>query len=428
MILSTTLILVVVGIALEGFFSGSEIGMISINRIRMQQKADEGDRAARAVLALLETPERLFAATSLGTNLAMVSTTAIFTAYMVSQLGDTGEWLAGIILTPIILFGGEIVPKMVIHHRPNDIMPYLVRPLNGFCKITNPLLTLFTSLSRLFTSLFAATAEDKLTTLSRDQIRNILNLDAQTIDLGTVERTLIHKIFNFGEIPVEQCMVPLVQMTAIPDTLTLRGLHEIANDSGFSRLPVYHENMYNLIGIVNTFDLLNQPVDDSPIANLIRPAYYVPPNKKTDDLLKELQQRGLHMAIVVDEYGGCTGIVTIEDLLEEIVGEIEDEYDKREKRYEDYSDGGYLIEADMEISAINETLKLNLPSGDYETLAGLAIDRFEKIPQPGEQVVVNGYRLTIKESSKRKIQSIIVRLLPPEKVESDEGNTSPAAT
>jgi len=414
MLLSTTLVLMVLGILLEAFFSGSEIGMISINRLRMQQRAEAGDRAARSVLKLLDTPEHLFAATSLGTNLAMVFTTAIFTAYMVSQFGGTGEWLAGIIITPFILFGGEIVPKMVIHQHPNAIMPYLVHPLNVFSKLANPVIMLFTRLSRYFTASVTNMAEDRLNTLSRDQIRNILNLEAQAIDLGATERHLIHKIFNFGEIPVEQCMVPLVQMTAIPDTLTLRELHNVANESGFSRLPVYHENPYNLIGIVNTFDLLNQPVDDTPASSLIRPAYYVPPNKKTDDLLKELQQRGLHMAIVVDEYGGCTGIVTIEDLLEEIVGEIEDEYDKPEKRYEDYSDGGYLIEADMEISAINEKLGLELPSGDYETLAGLAIDRFEKIPQPGEQVVVNGYRLTVKEASKRKIQSIIVRRLPEE--------------
>jgi CBS domain containing-hemolysin-like protein len=241
-----------------------------------------------------------------------------------------------------------------------------------------------------------------------------VTLDAQTVDLGATERNLIHNIVNFGEIPVEQCMVPLVQMTAIRDDINMEELHQIANDSGFSRLPVYHEKMHNLIGIVNTFDLLNQPVDDSSIADLIRPAYYVPPNKKIDDLLKDLQQRGLHIACVVDEYGGCTGIVTIEDLLEQIVGEIEDEYDKPDKQYEDYADGGYLIDADMEIGAINENLNLKLPSGDYETLAGLAIAHLEKIPQPGEQVVINDYRLTIKESNKRKILSIILRKLPPE--------------
>nr|NIQ03845.1 HlyC/CorC family transporter [Nitrospinaceae bacterium]NIR57717.1 HlyC/CorC family transporter [Nitrospinaceae bacterium]NIS88177.1 HlyC/CorC family transporter [Nitrospinaceae bacterium]NIT85059.1 HlyC/CorC family transporter [Nitrospinaceae bacterium]NIU47217.1 HlyC/CorC family transporter [Nitrospinaceae bacterium] len=228
------------------------------------------------------------------------------------------------------------------------------------------------------------------------------------LSLGPAERKMIHNIFNFGEITVEHCMVPLVHITAVSDAITMKEAHEIANDSGFSRLPVYHQKMYNLIGILNTFDLLNQPMDDTSITDLIRPAYYVPPNKKIDDLLRELQQRGLHMAFVVDEYGGCVGCVTIEDLLEEIVGEIEDEYDKPEKRYESYPGGGFLIDAEMEINAINETLNLTLPGGNYETLAGLAIDRLERIPNPGDQVEVNGYRLTIKEANKRKIESIIV--------------------
>jgi len=169
--------------------------------------------------------------------------------------------------------------------------------------------------------------------------------------------------------------------------------------------------MFNLIGVLNTFDLLGMACDDSPITHLIRPAYYVPPNKKIDDLLKEVQQRGLHMAIVVDEYGGCIGIVTIEDLLEEIVGEIEDEYDKPEKRHEAYADGGYLIDADMEIEVANETLNLDLPRGNYETLAGLVIDQLATIPAPGEQVEVGGYRLTVKETGKRKINSVILRKL-----------------
>ena len=147
---------------------------------------------------------------------------------------------------------------------------------------------------------------------------------------------------------------------------------------------------------------------------MIRPAYYVPPNKKLDDLLKELQQRGLHLAIVVDEYGGCIGIVTIEDIVEEIVGEIEDEYDEPIKKYEVYDKDGYLIDGDMEIGSVNEELKLDLPEGDYETMAGLMIENLEKIPAAGDQVILNGFRLTVKEASKRKINSIIVRKIASE--------------
>ena len=410
--LTTTLVLVGAGILFEAFFSGSEIAMIAVNKIKMKKKADEGSSSAQTVLGLLQTPEKLFATTSLGTNLAMVTSSSVFTAYMVSQLGHTGEWLGMVILFPLVLFCGEIVPKMIFQNQPNSIMLVMVKPLSLFCTLLSPAISFFTHISSFVTNKVMSQSENTDKTLSRDQIRQVLSLDSQAVDLDVAERKMIHKIFNFGEINVEQCMVPLIHITATNDTATLKETLDTANESGFSRLPVFHDKMYNLIGILNTFDLINQPVDgEAPISHLVRPAYYVPPNKKIDDLLRELQQRGLHMAIVVDEHGGCTGIVTIEDLLEEIVGEIEDEYDKPEKGYEHYADGGYLIEAEMEINVINDDLNLNLPTGDYETLAGLVIHHLERIPNSGEQVVVNGYRLTIKEANKRKIQTIIVRKL-----------------
>jgi len=409
---TTTLIFVCAGIMLEAFFSGSEIAMIAVNKIKMKQKAEEGSSSAQTVLDLLQTPEKLFATTSLGTNLAMVTSSAVFTAFMVSRLGHAGEWLAMVILFPLILFCGEIVPKIIFQNQPNAIMLVMVKPLNLFCTVFSPVISFFTHTSSSITTMILGQGENSGKTHSRDQIRQVLSLDSQAVELDVAERKMIHKIFNFGEINVEQCMVPLIHITAINDTATLKETLDIANESGFSRLPVFHERMYNLIGVLNTFDLINQPPDEeAPMTDLVRPAYYVPPNKKIDDLLRELQQRGLHMAIVVDEHGGCTGIVTIEDLLEEIVGEIEDEYDKPEKGYEHYADGGYLIEAEMEINVINDDLNLDLPVGDYETLAGLVIHHLEKIPNSGEQVVVNGYRLTIKEASKRKIQTIIVRKL-----------------
>lgn len=423
--LSTTLILVFFGIALEGFFSGAEIGMVCVNRIKMRQKADEGNASARAVLNLLENPENLFTTTSLGTNLAMVTSSAIFTAYMVGQFGDRGDLLATIIIFPLIFFGGEIIPKIIFQNRADTFMPVMVRPLILFNKTLGPVISFFTRLSKFFTTTVIGLEEKNGKTFSRDQIREVLSLDAQTIDLGATERKMIHRIFNFGEINVEQCMVPLIHITAIKDSGTLKEAHEIANSSGFSRLPVFHDKMYHLIGVLNTFDLIDKSVDGTPITDLVRPAYYVPPNKKIDDLLKELQQRGLHMAVVVDEYGGCIGIVTLEDLLEKIVGEIEDEYDKPEKHFESYADGGHLIDGDMEINVINETLNLDLPTGDYETLAGLILNRLEKIPHVGTQLTVDNYRLTIKDASKRQIQSVIVREIPPS--EEPEANESAPA-
>jgi CBS domain containing-hemolysin-like protein len=414
--LSTTLIFISIFIIMEAFFSGSEIGMIAINRIKMKQKADEGNTSAERVLNLLNTPEKLFATTSLGTNLAVVSSTSIFTAYMVTRMGSQGELLAMIILSPIILFGGEIVPKMILQNRADTIMPFFIWPLEMSLRILSPIIIFFTSISSFITNKLFRLSQENKKTFSRDQILQVLSLDSQTIELDVTERTMIHKIFNFGDITVDQCMVPLVQLTAIRDDSTLEEAHQLAVDTGFSRFPVFHERMHNIIGVLNTFDLLNQPIEKSPLTHLVRPAHYIPSNKKIDDLLKELQKQGLHMGVIVDEYGGCIGLTTVEDLLEEIVGEIEDEYDKPEQKFQPYPGGGFIIDGEMEIDAINETIKLNLPTGDYETLAGLILDRLETIPLAGEQLIVNDIRLTVKETSRRKIQSVIaIKIIPSEK-------------
>jgi len=422
---ATTLILVFLGILLEAFFSGAEIGMVSVNRIKMKKMAEDGNSAARSILKLLDDPERLFTTTSLGTNLAMVSSTAIFTAFMVTHFGDSGEWMAMIIISPLIFFGGEIIPKVIFQHRADSIMLLMIYPLIFFYKVLSPFIIWLSKASAKFTNQVQLASAQEHKTFSRDQLRQVLSLESQTVDLGVTEKKIIHNIFNFGELRAEHCMVPLIQMTALKYTATLTEAHDVANDSGFSRMPIFHERIYNLIGILNTFDLLDQPVDNTPITSLIRPAYYIPPNKKIDDLLKELQQRGLHMAIVVDEYGGCIGLITIEDLLEKIVGEIEDEYDKPERTYEHYADGGYLVDGSTEISVLNDSLNWDIPSGDFDTLAGLTIDRLERIPNPGDQIMVGLYRITVKEASKRKIQALIIRKLDPK--ETDVNNETSAS-
>jgi len=413
--LGTTITLVLVCILVEAFFSGCEIGMISINRFKMEQRVKEGSTSARMILDLISNPDRLFATTSMGTNVAVVSSSAVFTSYMITHFGDWGDFFSLLIISPVILFGGEIIPKVIFQNRADSIMQFFIHPLNLFCRVLSPVITLFSAVYNLLLWLILRGAHKvNLTPISREQIRYISHPDFLSSELDMEEKKMIHRIFNFGEIRVEQVMVPLIQTYAISDAATVQEANQIANETGFSRLPVFHERMFNLIGILNTFDLLTVPPDDSPITHMIRPAYYVPPNKKLDDLLKELQQRGLHIAIVVDEYGGCIGMITLEDMLEEIVGEIEDEHDEPHKKYEVYDGGGYLIDGDKEIGAVNEELALDLPEGEYETMAGLMIEKLEKIPAAGDQVTLNGFRLTVKEASKRKINSIILRKIASE--------------
>jgi len=422
--LGPTLLLVFACILLEAFFSGCEIGMIAVNRFKMEQLAAEGQTSAKMILKLLNRPERLFTTTSLGTNIAVVSSTAVLTGFMVVHLGEWGDIASIALVAPLILFAGEILPKIVFQNRADSIMQFLVFPLDLTCRILGPVISLFTGIYNfLFVTLLKLPDGMKATAITREQILHAADSDFHSSELDPDEKKMIRRIFNFGESAVEQCMVPLVQTYAISDTGTMKEANSMAIDTGFSRLPVFHERMFNLIGILNTFDLLNHPGDDTPITELIRPPYYVPPNKKLDDLLKELQQRGLHMAIVVDEYGGCVGIVTIEDLMEQIVGEIEDEYDEPEKKYVQYDDGRYLIDGDKPIDTLNEELDLDLPQGDYETVAGLMIQKLERIPGPGDQVTVDNFRLTVKEASKRKINSVILRRISSDYPQPDSTNS-----
>jgi len=210
--IGTTLILVAIFTLLEAFFSGSEIALISASRVKIQQKANEGSADAKALVELLKTPERVFAITSLGTNLAVVTSTSIFAAYMVARFEDKGDLYATLLLAPFILFLGEIVPKMVFQNRADSIILPIVPPLTFFFKIFSPIITFFTKTSNLLLKQVQDHEQIQQQTFSRDLIRKIISLDSKTADLGQVEREMIHKIFNFGETTVEQCMTPLVQL------------------------------------------------------------------------------------------------------------------------------------------------------------------------------------------------------------------------
>ena len=261
------------------------------------------------------------------------------------------------------------------------------------------------------------TQENKKT-FSRDQILQVLSLDSQTIELDATERTMIHKIFNFGDITVDQCMVPLVQLTAIRDDSTLEEAHQLAVDTGFSRFPVFHERMHNIIGILNTFDLLNQPIEKAPLTHLVRPAHYIPSNKKIDDLLKELQKRGLHMGVVVDEYGGTSGLISLEDIIEEIVGEISDEFDDEDLIFSKLDENNYVFEGKTPLKDFYKVIGLENftvfedQKGEAETLAGFLLEISKGFPKKNEVLTYHNYAFTIEAFENKRIKQIKLSILP----------------
>ena len=278
-----------------------------------------------------------------------------------------------------------------------------------------PITWVFAGLSRLILLVAGVRKTGQLPFITREDLRLVVAKSGPEVDLQGKERLFIHRILQFSLRTVKEVMVPLIRVTAIPDTLTIAQAQEEFRNTQFSRLPVYHRRIDNLIGVLHSFDLLGEEHRERPIKPFIRPVKYEPELKKIDRLLAEMQREGSHLAVVVDEYGGAVGIVAIEDLLEEIVGEIADEFDQEVTPYRKLGEGHYLISARTEIKALNEFLKLDLPPGDYETLAGFLITQLGDLPRGGEKVQYRNLKFIVRTTEARAVKEVELIVERPEK-------------
>jgi CBS domain containing-hemolysin-like protein len=230
--------------------------------------------------------------------------------------------------------------------------------------------------------------------------------------LEPLEQDMIERIFDFGDTTAKEVLVPLIDVEALERNVSINEVMEKVESEGYSRYPVYYERIDNIIGTLNVFDLIDATGRETDITRFIRPAYYIPETMRIDDLLSQMQTEGHRMAIVVDEYGNSEGIVTLEDLLEEIVGEIRDEYDETKEMYQFLGDQSYLVDARMEVDEIERLLDLDLPEGDYETLGGMILQVLERIPDPGEKIELDSLEFRILKADGRSIKKVVVRRIP----------------
>jgi magnesium and cobalt exporter, CNNM family len=405
----------------EAFFSGAEIALYSANKLKIRHRAEQGSRAAKLILQMLEKPEQMLGSTLVMHNLVVVTGTSLATAVFVNWLGQRGEWVALVIMTSLVLTVGEIFPKTIFQHHADGLAHVVIYPLRVVFYACYPVASAITWLIGQGLRLFRLQSENKNPFVTKEELELLVRLSDRSSTLGVHERHMIRRIFGFSDTRVREAMIPLVEIVAVEDRAAVDALVQAIREHGFSRIPIFQNNIHNIVGWVNAFDVLSLPPGERSFRHLIRPAYYVPETRRIGDLLKDVQQKGIPLAVVVDEYGGAVGIVTIEDMLEEIVGEIEDEYDARQRLYEILSDGSFRIDARMEIDAINEILGLHLPTGDYTTLAGFILAQLERIPQGGELLMYDGLMLEIEEATNRTVERVHVfpRSAPP--VEREKG-------
>jgi putative hemolysin len=400
-------------LVLEGFFSASEISLISANYRRLKHRAEEGRRGARMALWLLERPERMMATCLVGSNLAEISNTILVTALLIQWLGAWGEVGAMVLLPPLLLLLAEITPKSIGRQYPNRLAQGLAPILWVVTWLIYPVTLIFATLSRLALWITGAHKISKIPFITREDLSLVVKKSGPEVDLETTERQIINRILHFSLRTVKEVMVPLVRVAAISDTSTVAQALEEFRATRFSRLPVFHRRIDNLVGVLHDFDLLGEEASDQGIKPFVRPVHYVPEIKKIDYLLPEMQRQGIHLAVVVDEYGGTVGIVTIEDLLEEIVGEIEDEFDQVVTPFKKLKENHYLINARIEVEALNEALNLELPPGDYETLAGFIISQMGDLPRAGEQLRWRNLRFVVRRAEARSVKEVELFVEPP---------------
>ena len=392
------------------FFSAAEMAFIAANRLKLRHLAEEGHRVAAQYLEAFRRPERVLSTAMVGVTVSHIIAASAATRTLLPTLGPYAPLVVTAALTPVMLVFGEIIPKAFAREWATSLILRLYRPLTWAAVLLAPFVVVANTVVRAVMRLGGSGHVDTRAFVSREELKALLQMEPGEADVTTQEAEMIDKIFDLGDTSVREVMVPLVDVVMLPETASPDDAIATIQRRGFSRLPVYRERQTDVVGVVTAMDLLRRGAEARTLAELMRTPYFVPETKRIDDLLREMQRARLQMAIVVDEYGGATGAITLEDILEQIVGKIEDEHDRSPASVERLPDGSYWVAARTHIDELNETLDWDLPKEDYETIAGLVLATLHRIPRTGEEFQIPGYAITVLEADSRRV--IAVKIAP----------------
>lgn len=392
-------------LALTFLFAGFETGVISINQVELESKAKKSRSQAR-LLDYVRHTDIILGTTLMGNNISTILMAAIAT-YMVHRIN--APWFnakyTALLVGSVVLVFGEVVPKALFRDHADTLVPALFPLMRFFYFILRPLVAMVTWLNRSLKKLLKITDGENFNYLTKDDLAYLLSItNADSEDEPQME--MIEDALDFTEQEAHNVMVPRTDVIALPETATIAEAIELARAENFTRYPVYRQNLDDIIGILIIYDILKREyTPQTPVGQLVHKPFFTPENTDLDVLLREMQKKHRSMAIVVDSYGGTAGIVTMEDILEEIVGDIEDEYDVDEENpdVQQVSPDTWLVSADVEIDYLAEEYDIQLPEGDYETLAGLILDRLERIPHPGQVLNIDSYRIQVLQATEKKI-------------------------
>lgn len=410
------LLSLIILLILSAFFSSAETSLTTVNKIRMRSMAEDGAKAALTVMKVIDDPSKMLSAILIGNNIVNLSASSLATTLTISIWGNKAIGLVTGILTLLILVFGEISPKTLATLYSEKLALAYAPVIYFLMTVLTPVIFVINHLSLGFLQLLRVDPNRKAESITEDELRTIVEVSHEEGVIESEERRMINNVFDFGDSMAKDVMVPRIDMTFANVESTYQELIEIFREERFTRLPVYEDNTDNVVGIINIKDLLLCTDEPSfQVRDYLREPYFTYEYKKTSELMFEMRKASVNIVIVLDEYGATAGLITLEDLLEEIVGEIRDEYDEDEEdSLTRISDTEYIVEGSMKLDDLNDSLDLDLTSDDYDSVGGLVIGLLDHLPEAGEQVVQDGITFVVESVEKNRIDKIHLYLPQPD--------------
>lgn len=417
-------IILILLILLSAFFSSAETSLTTANRIKMKTLADDGNRRARTVLTITEDSGKMLSAILIGNNIVNLSAASLVTTLALDLWGNAAIAIASGALTVIILIFGEIAPKTLATIHSDKMALAYAGTILFLMRILTPVIFIINKLANLVLALMHVDPSAKGPAMTEHELRTILDVSHEDGVIESEERQMIYNVFDFGDSQARDIMVPRVDMVFINVESTCEEIMDIFRRERFTRFPVYEGDTDHVIGVLNMKDLLGYlPAQNFDLRSLLREPYFTYEYKKTSELMMEMRKDSINFTIVLDEYGAIAGLVTLEDLLEEIVGEIRDEYDKDEEELiRQVGEHEYIVEGSLKLDDLNDALGLTLSSEDYDSVGGYVIERLDHLPLAGEFIIDElGIRMQVDSVDKNRIAKVHLYLPdPPESEESSD--------
>ena len=419
------LIIIIVLIFLSGFFSSAETAFSTLNRVRMRNLEEEGSKKAARVNKILESYSKMLSAILIGNNIVNLSASSLTTAFVIGVCGNAYIGVGTGILTIVVLLGGEIIPKTWANLNSEKLALAYSSIIYALMKVMTPVIFIVDLLSNGILRLLHVDPNKKMDTITESELKTYVDVSHEDGQIESDEREMIYNIFEFSDTCVKDIMIPRTNMVTVNADESVNDLIKVFHESMYTRIPVYQEDKDSMIGFVNIKDLFIARISGQKnitLKSLLREAYYTYEYKKNADLLLEMREKSMNVAFVLNEYGSTVGMVTLEDLLEELVGEIRDEYDEDEKELiQKIDDRSYLIEGSMNLSDINDSIGTSLNSDDYDSIGGIIIGQLDRLPEDNESVVLaDGTTLQVKGIDQNRILHVLLTLPEPKEEETDE--------